>query len=353
MLLFYLKKYNMSEYDTYDASTYIGYLKMKNGGFKIVSGKEDNRIIKNRDYILKELLGGLKENKLNISRLPEYFSALEGKYIRNVMQGSNNTDAIEARHRIKKITEKTIKGGFKLYGDKVKNILEINAPILYKKFEKKFKVVGGRISKDIDNKLVKEFRKKSVYLDGGKRRFSLISIPMSSNHNLLYINRLIEICKDYIKYYKNEENEEEYDLYYNTFLLSILNSSSPQYKRNEIDLNSYKYYKNNNDDNYSESDSDSDSESRSILSKKLKQIKVDNVIKYIAVTIVHYYNKLNSYSTPKLKIDDYDELILTLQKIRDNLYDNNLSKEDIESIIKGATKNMNKWNSDEKINVFN
>jgi hypothetical protein len=60
---------------------------------------------------------------------------------------------------------------------------------------------------------------------------------MSSNHNLLYINRLIEICKDYIKYYKNEENEEEYDLYYNTFFLSILNSSNPQYKRNEIDLN--------------------------------------------------------------------------------------------------------------------
>lgn len=137
----------MSEYDAYDASTYIGYLKRKNGGFKIVGGEEDNRIIKNRDHLLKELLGGLKQNKLNISRLPEYFSALEGKYIRNIMQGSSNNDAIIARQRTKKITEKTIKGGFNLYGDKVKNMLEINAPILYKKFEKNFKVVGG-ISKD-------------------------------------------------------------------------------------------------------------------------------------------------------------------------------------------------------------
>ena len=343
----------MSEYD---ASTYIGYLKRKNGGFKIVNGKEDNRIIKNRDYILKELLGGLKENKLNISRLPEYFSALEGKYIRNVMQGSNNTDAIEARHRTKKITEKTIKGGFNLYGDKVKNILEINAPILYKKFEKKFKVVGGKISKDINGKLAEEFRKKSVYLDGGKRRFSLVSIPISINHKFEYIDRLIEQCKDYIKYYKNEENEEEYDLYYNIFLLSILNSDNPQYKKNEIDLNSYNYYKNNNNDNYSESESDSGSDSDRdrdrILSKKQKQIKVDNVIKYIAVTIIHYYNKLNSYSTTKIEIKDYEELILTLRKIRDNLYDNNLSKNDIESIIKGVTQDMYKWNSEEKLEIF-
>jgi hypothetical protein len=346
MLLFYLKKYNMSEYD---ASTYIGYLKRKNGGFKIVSGKEDNRIIKNRDYILKELLGGLKENKINISRLPEYFSALEGKYIRNLMQGSSNTDAIEARHRTKKITEKTIKGGFDLYGDKVKNILESNAPILYKKFEKKFKVVGGRVSKELNS--------KSVYLDGGKRRFSLASIPVSINHKPDYINRLIQKCKEYIKYYEKEENEEEYDLYYNTYLLSIINSSNPQNIRNEIDFNTYKYYTKNNDDNYSESESDSgsdsDSDNKSILTKKQKQIKVDNVIKYIAVTIIHYYNKLNLYSTPKAELDDYDELILTLLKIRDNLYDNNLSKDDIKSIIKGVIENMYKWNSEEKIVVFN
>ena len=44
----------------YDNTTYIGYLKRKNGGIKIVGGKEDNLILKNRDYILNELIGGLK-----------------------------------------------------------------------------------------------------------------------------------------------------------------------------------------------------------------------------------------------------------------------------------------------------
>jgi len=122
----------------YDNTTYIGYLKRKNGGIKIVGGKEDNLILKNRDYILNELIGGLKEKNINISRIPDYFSALEGKYIRNVMQGSENKEAVEARRRIKKITEKTIKGGFNLYGDKIKNILEENAPILYRKFERQF-----------------------------------------------------------------------------------------------------------------------------------------------------------------------------------------------------------------------
>jgi hypothetical protein len=335
----------MSEYDT---STYIGFLKRKNGGFKIVGGDQDNKIIKNRDYILKELIGGLKDNNLNISRLPEYFSALEGKYIRNLMKGPNDTIAIVARQRTKKITEKTIKGGYKQYGDKVKNILEIHAPVLYKKFEKKFKVKRG-------GRLAEEFRKKSVYLDGGKRRFSLVSAPISSNHKFDYIKRLIQKCKEYLKYYENEINEEEYDLYYNTFLLSILNSNNPHNKRNEIDLNTYKYYSNNNDDNYSESDLDSgsDSDNRNILTKKQKQIKVDNVIKYIAVTIIHYYNKLNSYNTPKIELEDYDELILTLRKIRDKLSDNNLSSDDIQSIITGVTEDMDKWNSDEKIVVFN
>ena len=83
---------------------------------------------------------GDSKNKLNRRSYSN-----DRKYIRNIMQGSSNTDAIEARQRTKKITEKTIKGGFNLYGDKVKNMLEINAPILYKKFEKKFKVVKSSV----------------------------------------------------------------------------------------------------------------------------------------------------------------------------------------------------------------
>jgi len=129
--------------NNYDKSTYIGYLHIQNGGIKIIHGKEDRKIIKTRNFILKELIGGLREKELPINRLPEYFSALEGKYVRNKMCGSGNSECLEAKRRVKKVTEKTIKGGMKLYGDKVKNILEINAPLLYKKFEKRFKVKGG------------------------------------------------------------------------------------------------------------------------------------------------------------------------------------------------------------------
>jgi hypothetical protein len=344
----------MSEHDVYDASTYIGYLKQKNGGFKIVGGEQDNKIIKNRDYILKELLGGLKNNNLNISRFPEYFSALEGKYIRNVMQGSGNTDAIVARQRTKKITEKTIKGGFKLYGDKVKNILEINAPVLYKKFEKKFKVAGG-VSTDINNRLADEFRKK-IDLDGGKRRFSLVGLPKVINPytKIDYINNLIQQCKDYLSYYEKVDNEDEYDLYY-TMLQSILNSNDPINIISTINLNSYKAYTKYNEDNYSESESESESDSDKefILTKKQKQIKIDNVIKYIAITILHYYLKLNTYSINVDKEKEYSELIINLNKISKIFSDKNLTQDDIKSIIRGVTKDLHKWHSDDPIVVFN
>jgi hypothetical protein len=132
----------------YNDSTYIGFLKIKDGGVKVVQGGEDNKIIKSRDYVLKELSGGLKKNTLPLTRFPEYFSALEGKYVRNVMCGSGSSGCVEARKRVKKITEQTIKGGMKQYGDKVKNVFEINAPILYKKLKHNFKYRGGVAGED-------------------------------------------------------------------------------------------------------------------------------------------------------------------------------------------------------------
>ena len=155
----------------YNDTTYIGFLKIKNGGVKIIHGENDNKIIKLRDNVLKELLGGLKRNNISLYRYPEYFSALEGKYIRNVVHGSGN-DNIEARKRVKKITEKIIKGGMKIHGDKIKNMFEINAPILYKKFEGNFKYKGG----NYDNKF-------NYYMKGGESiivitREELLNIPL-------------------------------------------------------------------------------------------------------------------------------------------------------------------------------
>jgi hypothetical protein len=40
----------------YNKDTYIGHLKLKNGGMKIVEGEEDNKIIEERNTILKHLV---------------------------------------------------------------------------------------------------------------------------------------------------------------------------------------------------------------------------------------------------------------------------------------------------------
>ena len=48
-----------SSSEKYNKDTYIGYLKMKNGGMKIIPGENDNNIVARRDKILKHLELGL------------------------------------------------------------------------------------------------------------------------------------------------------------------------------------------------------------------------------------------------------------------------------------------------------
>jgi hypothetical protein len=85
---------NMTGGATYNNDTYIGYLKLKNGGMKVIPGDMDNQIIQKRNNILskleKVLSGGDKLKEKNIEK---YFKALGGKYIRNDMCISGNTAA--------------------------------------------------------------------------------------------------------------------------------------------------------------------------------------------------------------------------------------------------------------------
>lgn len=70
----------------YNKSTYVGFLKIKNGGMKIIPGEKDNYIINKRDNILNHLdlvLSG--EKKLKEKNINKYFKALGGKYVRNDM----------------------------------------------------------------------------------------------------------------------------------------------------------------------------------------------------------------------------------------------------------------------------
>jgi hypothetical protein len=130
---------------TYDKSTYIGHLKLNNGGMKVIKGKTDDKIIKNRDKILSNLnkvLSGGK--KLKDHKLEKYFNALNGQYIRNDMCIDNikckyqKDVSIGGAHKLLKLVKQT-------YED-INPILErfkTSAPILYERLE--YKINGGNI----------------------------------------------------------------------------------------------------------------------------------------------------------------------------------------------------------------
>jgi len=117
--------------------TYIGYLKIKNGGMKVIPGDIDNEIINKRNIVLekleKVLSGG---NKLKEKNLEKYFKALGGKYVRNDMCLSGNIAGC------KKAKQLSLGGANKLMElskDKYsKELLEFKfkgaAPVLYEKY---------------------------------------------------------------------------------------------------------------------------------------------------------------------------------------------------------------------------
>jgi hypothetical protein len=128
--------------------TYIGYLKIKNGGMKVIPGDIDNEIINKRNIVLekleKVLSGG---NKLKEKNLEKYFKALGGKYIRNDMCLSGNIADC------KKAKQLSLGGANKLMelskGKYDKELLEFKfkgaAPVLYEKYVNMFnrKNTGG------------------------------------------------------------------------------------------------------------------------------------------------------------------------------------------------------------------
>ena len=116
----------------FDKSTYIGYLKIKNGGMKILPGKLDNKILKNRNNILghlnKVLSGGKVLKDKNIDR---YIKALGGKYIRNDMCISGD---ITNCKKGKNVSIGGAKKLIKLANDHdVINKFKRSAPVLYNK----------------------------------------------------------------------------------------------------------------------------------------------------------------------------------------------------------------------------
>jgi hypothetical protein len=91
----------------YDKNTYIGYLKLMNGGMKIIPGEIDSKIIKNRDKILEHLHLVFSGGKnLKEKNLEKYFKALGGKYMRQKLDKSNNING--GSHQVLYNTNKLI-----------------------------------------------------------------------------------------------------------------------------------------------------------------------------------------------------------------------------------------------------
>jgi len=139
---------NMTGGATYNKDTYIGYLKMKKGGMKVIPGEMDNIIINKRNNILskleKVLTGGDKLKEKNIDK---YFKALGGKYIRNDMCLLGDKSICKKGKHVslggaKKLMELASK---KYTPELLEKKFKGSAPVLYEQYIKK----GGDNSRSV------------------------------------------------------------------------------------------------------------------------------------------------------------------------------------------------------------
>jgi hypothetical protein len=179
-----------SSSEKYNKDTYIGYLKMKKGGMKIISGDKDEQIIANRNKILSHLdivlSGGKRLKEKNIKK---YFKALGGKYIRNDMcvsgdnsncKGGKNVSVHGAHKLLKLISKKNLP---------IDNALEIfkgSAPKLYEKLESKIKGGYNAVAYDSDSS---KSSRGGKYID-----------TFEKNHNIAMY--------EYREFFTNVDNKE-------------------------------------------------------------------------------------------------------------------------------------------------
>jgi hypothetical protein len=134
---------------SYNKDTYIGYLKMKKGGMKVVPGDLDNSIISKRNNILakleKVLMGGDKLKEKNIDK---YFKALGGKYIRNDMCISGDLAKCKLGKKVSMGGAKKLMdlGSSKYTPELLEHKFKGAAPVLYEKFINRTNNNGNRLS---------------------------------------------------------------------------------------------------------------------------------------------------------------------------------------------------------------
>jgi len=117
----------------YNKNTYIGHLKIKNGGMKIIRDEHDKLIGKERNLVLQHLHSSLKGGKLDVNNIQLYYKALEGGFIRALMCPQHVTkeecDIANKNHEMAayKLSKHSLKAG----NFNTLKIFKNNAPKLY------------------------------------------------------------------------------------------------------------------------------------------------------------------------------------------------------------------------------
>jgi DNA-binding transcriptional ArsR family regulator len=115
----------------YNKDTFIGHLKIKKGGMKIIKGEEDNNIKKERNIVLEHLHKSLKGGELDHNNLELYYKALEGGYIRNLMCPTNSSTCSNFIKNNNMAAYKLSKHALKAGNFNTLKTFKYNAPKLY------------------------------------------------------------------------------------------------------------------------------------------------------------------------------------------------------------------------------
>jgi hypothetical protein len=135
----------MNSESKYDKNTYIGYLKIKKGGMKIISGDVDDKIINKRDKVIKHLKKVLSGGKsLKDKNIKKYFKALGGKFVRSDILGLQNEKESSIRN-VDKLLKLAAKNNLKL--PHILDTFKGSAPSLYKELETNI-IGSGEIESD-------------------------------------------------------------------------------------------------------------------------------------------------------------------------------------------------------------
>jgi hypothetical protein len=191
----------------YNKDTYIGYIKEKNGGMKVIPGDVDNKIIEKRDKILGHLnlvlSGGKRLKEKNIKK---YFQALGGKYIRNdiCISGDNSNCkngrnvAIGGAHKLLKLVAKK-----KLPVDQALQTFKGSAPKLYEKLETKIK--GGYKAYNYDS----DGGSSSSSSTGGNKSDYTCAISEAKTIDKIFAENLpAELDGKFVKYLDKYSNDK-------------------------------------------------------------------------------------------------------------------------------------------------